>query len=40
MKIKPINPVARALAVSRKRKQIVQDKTKYNRNKLKRLTDQ
>jgi len=35
MKIKPINPVARALAVRRKRKQIVPDKTKYNRNKLK-----
>ena len=35
MKIKTINPVARALAMSRKRKQIVPDKTKYNRNKLK-----
>ena len=35
MKIKLINPVAKALALSRKRKQIVPDKTKYNRNKLK-----
>jgi hypothetical protein len=38
MKIKPVNPVAKAVAVSRRRTQIVPDKTKYNRNKAKEQT--
>jgi len=35
MRIKPniVNPVARAIAQSRRRTQIVPDKTKYNRKK-------
>ena len=33
MWIKPINPVAKALAQSRRRTQTVPDKTKYNRKK-------
>jgi 3-methyladenine DNA glycosylase AlkC len=33
MRIKPINPVAKAMAQSRRRTQIVPDKTKYNRKK-------
>tara|TARA_R110000787_G_scaffold253085_1_gene358474 strand:- start:290 stop:442 length:153 start_codon:yes stop_codon:yes gene_type:complete len=33
MRIKPINPVAKAVAQSRRRTQVVPDKTKYNRNK-------
>ena len=33
MRIKPINPVARAVAQSRRRASVVPDKTKYNRNK-------
>ena len=39
MKIKPVNPVAKAIAVSRRRTQIVADKTKYNRNKSKEQTN-
>ena len=35
MKIKRVNPVAKAVAVSRRRTQVVPDKTKYNRNKAK-----
>ena len=33
MRIKPINPVAKAVAQSRRRLQTVPDKTKYNRKK-------
>ena len=33
MRIKPINPVAKAMAQSRRRSQTVPDKTKYNRKK-------
>ena len=35
MRIKPniVNPVARAMALSRRRSQAVPDKTKYNRKK-------
>jgi len=33
MRIKPINPVAKAVAQSRRRTQAVPDKTKYNRKK-------
>ena len=33
MRIKPINPVAKALLQSRRRTQQVPDKTKYNRKK-------
>jgi hypothetical protein len=33
MRIKPINPVAKAVAQSRRRSSVVPDKTKYNRNK-------
>ncbi len=35
MRIKPniVNPVARAMAQSRRRTQVVPDKTKYNRKK-------
>lgn len=33
MRIKPINPVAKALAQSRRRALVVPDKTKYNRKK-------
>lgn len=33
MRIKSINPVAKALLQSRRRTQQVPDKTKYNRNK-------
>lgn len=35
MRIKPsiVNPVARAMALSRRRSQVVPDKTKYNRKK-------
>ena len=35
MRIKPINPVAKAVAQSRRRAAIVPDKTKYNRKKAK-----
>lgn len=33
MRIKPINPVAKAMAQSRRRSQTVPNKTKYNRKK-------
>ena len=33
MRIKPINPVAKALAQSRRRASVVPDKKKYNRKK-------
>ena len=33
MRIKPINPVAKAVAQSRRRSTVVPDKTKYNRKK-------
>ena len=33
MRIKPINPVAKAVAQSRRRTTVVPDKTKYNRKK-------
>ena len=33
MRIKPANPVAKAVAISRRRTQVVPDKTKYNRKK-------
>jgi hypothetical protein len=39
MKIKPANPVAKAIAISRRRTQVVADKTKYNRNKAKEQTN-
>jgi hypothetical protein len=39
MKIKPVNPVAKAVAISRRRTQVVPDKTKYNRNKSKEQTN-
>ena len=39
MRIKPVNPVAKAVAVSRRRTQVVPDKTKYNRNKDKEQTN-
>jgi hypothetical protein len=39
MKIKRVNPVAKAIAVSRRRTQVVPDKTKYNRNKSKEQTN-
>jgi hypothetical protein len=42
MRIKPniVNPVARAMALSRRRSQAVPDKTKYNRKKEKDLANQ
>ena len=40
MRIKPINPVAKALAQSRRRTQSVPDKTKYNRKKDKHNANQ
>jgi hypothetical protein len=40
MRIKPINPVAKALAQSRRRTQTVPDKTKYNRKKDKQDANQ
>ena len=40
MRIKPTNPVAKALLQSnRRRSQVVPDKTKYNRNKDKEQTN-
>jgi len=39
VKIKRVNPVAKAVAVSRRRTQVVPDKTKYNRNKDKEQTN-
>ena len=33
MRIRPINPVAKAVAQSRRRATVVPDKTKYNRKK-------
>jgi hypothetical protein len=33
MRIRPINPVAKAVAQSRRRTAVVPDKTKYNRKK-------
>jgi hypothetical protein len=40
MRIKSINPVAKALLQSRRRTQQVPDKTKYNRNKDKQDANQ
>ena len=42
MRIKPniVNPVARAMAQSRRRTQVVPDKTKYNRKKDKNNANQ
>ncbi len=40
MRIKPINPVAKAMAQSRRRLQTVPDKTKYNRKKDKQDANQ
>ena len=40
MRIKPINPVAKAVAQSRRRTQTVPDKTKYNRKKDKQDANQ
>ncbi len=40
MRIKPINPVAKAVAQSRRRLQTVPDKTKYNRKKDKQDANQ
>ena len=40
MRIKPINPVAKALLQSRRRTQQVPDKTKYNRKKDKQDANQ
>jgi hypothetical protein len=39
MRIKPINPVAKAVAQSRRRSIVVPDKTKYNRKKEKANAD-
>jgi len=39
MRIKPVNPIAKAVAISRRRTQVVPDKTKYNRNKSKEQTN-
>ena len=39
MRIKPINPVAKAVAQSRRRSTVVPDKTKYNRKKDKDYAD-
>ena len=33
MVIKPVNPVAKAMALSRRRQQVVPNKKKYNRKK-------
>ena len=33
MVVKPVNPVAKAMAHSRRRQQVVPDKKKYNRKK-------
>ena len=40
MRIKPINPVAKAVAQSRRRATVVPDKTKYNRKKDKQDANQ
>ena len=40
MRIRPINPVAKAVAQSRRRASVVPDKTKYNRKKEKDLANQ
>ncbi len=40
MRIKPINPVAKAVAQSRRRASVVPDKTKYNRKKDKQDANQ
>jgi len=39
MRIKPVNPVAKAVAISRRRTQVVPDKTKYNRKQTKEQTN-
>jgi len=40
MRIRPINPVAKAVAQSRRRTTVVPDKTKYNRKKDKQDANQ
>jgi hypothetical protein len=40
MRIKPLNPVAKAVAQSRRRASVVPDKTKYNRKKDKQDANQ
>ena len=40
MRIRPINPVAKAVAQSRRRASVVPDKTKYNRKKDKQDANQ
>lgn len=39
MVIKPVNPVAKAMALSRRRQQVVPNKKKYNRKKDKNYAD-
>jgi len=39
MVIKPVNPVAKAMAQNRRRQQVVPDKKKYNRKKDKDYAD-
>ena len=39
MVIKPVNPVAKAMALSRRRHQVVPNKKKYNRKKDKNYAD-
>jgi hypothetical protein len=39
MTIKPVNPVAKAMAQNRRRQQVVPDKKKYNRKKDKDYAD-
>lgn len=39
MVIKPVNPVAKAMAQNRRRQQVVPDKKKYNRKKDKNYAD-
>ena len=39
MVIRPVNPVAKAMAQNRRRKQVVPDKKKYNRKKDKDYAD-
>ena len=39
MTIRPVNPVAKAMALSRRRQQVVPNKKKYNRKKDKSYAD-
>ena len=39
MVIRPVNPVAKAMALSRRRQQVVPNKKKYNRKKDKNYAD-